>query len=331
MSPETQSHGPESLWRACLWGVLLLCTSPLLMTGGAIQALRSLRVARKTKGSSTATAPLFVRWLLHKVGARPDPTGALIFEHLPSTSSLGGWMIAAPLLWACRLTGHTPEVLRAPPPQPLDALTMLQGRTAFFDQVIENHRGTCAQLVILGAGFDSRAWTHGEGLKVFEVDAPATQHRKRRILKQLDLHAPDTIFVEVDFREASWLDTLCAHGFDRTLPTVVLWEGVTYYLPESAVHEVLESCAQLAPGSVVAFDYFSAHWVHPQHWRGRALRRLLVFLGEPWVYGMPIHPSVHAAAQDLLNLHGLSVQDHQTFGRAHPHRAPFGGLVLGSV
>jgi methyltransferase (TIGR00027 family) len=305
--------------------------SPLLMIGGALQAIRSLRVARKTKGSSTATAPLFVRWLLHKVGARPDPNGAQIFEHLPSTSSFGCWMVARPLLWASRMTGHTPRVLRFPSPQPLDALTMIQGRTAFFDQVVENHRGTCTQLVVLGAGFDSRAWTHGEGLKVFEVDAPATQHRKHSILKQLDLHAPDTLFVEVDFREASWLDTLCLHGFDRTLPTMVLWEGVTYYLPESAVHDVLRACAQLAQGSVVAFDYFSAHWVHPEHWRGRVLQRVLVFLGEPWVYGMPIHPSVHTAAQDLLNQHGLSLEEHQTFGPAHQDPAPFGGLVLGSV
>ena len=303
----------------------------MIAAGVLLQVLRSLIFARRTPDSATATAPLFVRWLLHHVGARPDPIGAEIFARLRSTSLIGCWMIRQPLVWAARVSGHPPRVFSFPPQAPLDLLTLIQGRTAFFDRVIEDHAERCNQLVILGAGFDTRAYTHGDHLRVFEVDAPATQNRKTSLLGQLNASLPQTAFVEVDFRQRSWLDALQDHGFDPNLPTIVLWEGVTYYLPETTIHEVLSACGTLPSGSVVAFDYFSHDLVHGKRLSGRLLTGLLVFLGEPWLFGLSTAFPASVQAENLLHTCGLSLREHQVFGREDADHLPFGGLVLGSV
>ena len=69
-------------------------------------------------------------------------------------------------------------------------------------------------------------------------------------------------FVETDFNQKSWLDTLIEAGFDRTITTFILWEGVTMYLSEEAVLETLKLVATLPEGSEIAFDYFSREFIN---------------------------------------------------------------------
>ncbi len=118
------------------------------------------------------------------------------------------------------------------------------------------------QLVILGAGFDSRAYRFErlkEGVKVFEVDHPATQQAKlkrlREILPQAQLPG-HVVYVPVDFNRDTLETCLPQCGYSAGLKTLFIWEGVTMYLDTASVDSTLSFVAgHSAPGSAIVFDY----------------------------------------------------------------------------
>jgi methyltransferase (TIGR00027 family) len=118
-------------------------------------------------------------------------------------------------------------------------------------------RGT-AQYVILGAGLDSfacRSELAGR-LRVFEVDHPATQQRKRALLAAAGLAEPPTLtWVPVDFETDELITSLTAAGLDPAAPAFVSWLGVTMYLTAEAIGATLTSLSRLAPGSELVTDY----------------------------------------------------------------------------
>ena len=118
-------------------------------------------------------------------------------------------------------------------------------------------RGT-AQYVILGAGLDSfacRSELAGR-LRVFEVDHPATQQRKRALLAAAGLAEPPTLtWVPVDFETDELIASLTAAGLDPSAPAFVSWLGVTMYLTAEAISATLASLSRLAPGSELVTDY----------------------------------------------------------------------------
>ena len=120
------------------------------------------------------------------------------------------------------------------------------------------------QYVILGAGLDSFALRRVDlvrQLRVFEVDAPATQAWKRRRLNELGLAQPPTLFfVPVDFERQTWVAEIARAGFDRLRPAVVSSIGVTQYLSVDAIQAMLGDVARLAPESV-----FVCSFVLPRH------------------------------------------------------------------
>jgi methyltransferase (TIGR00027 family) len=95
------------------------------------------------------------------------------------------------------------------------------------------------QYVILGAGLDSFAWRQRGGVRVFEIDQPATQAWKRARLEALGIPVPsELVWVPVDFEVES-----VAAGFDgvglRSGPTFVSWVGVVHYLSLEAIAATL--------------------------------------------------------------------------------------------
>jgi methyltransferase (TIGR00027 family) len=123
--------------------------------------------------------------------------------------------------------------------------------------VLAAARGT-AQYVILGAGLDSfacRSELAGR-LRVFEVDHPATQQRKRALLAAAGLAEPPTLtWVPVDFETDELIASLTAAGLDPSAPAFVSWLGVTMYLTAEAIGATLASLSRLAPGSELVTDY----------------------------------------------------------------------------
>jgi methyltransferase (TIGR00027 family) len=140
------------------------------------------------------------------------------------------------------------------------ALTFIVCRCRYFDDYLQEclKSGT-AQLVILGAGLDSRAYRDKllqGAVKIFEVDHPASQASKIGRVKKIFGKIPTNVtYVPIDFNDET-LDKLPAYGFDQSLKTLFVWEGVTYYLDAEAIDATLTWVrANATPGSTIIFDY----------------------------------------------------------------------------
>lgn len=146
------------------------------------------------------------------------------------------------------------------------------------------------QVVVLGAGFDTRAARFARaGARFFEVDHPATQSEKRDRLRRLDGYPLEAAtFVSCDFEREDFLDRLVATGFDRAAPAFVLWEGVTPYLHEPAIRSTLRRIASgCHPESELWFDHFTRKFVEASTLPEADLkaRELVEALGERFVFG----------------------------------------------
>jgi methyltransferase (TIGR00027 family) len=126
------------------------------------------------------------------------------------------------------------------------AFGYFNARTCYFDDVsLREATAGLDQLVLLGAGFDSRPIRFAEqlaGTRVFEVDMPQVlRTRAERLVGVAAL--PPTVAVPIDFQHDDLAAALAAKGYRASARTLFLWEGVTYYLPPSAVEGVLASIA----------------------------------------------------------------------------------------
>jgi methyltransferase (TIGR00027 family) len=146
---------------------------------------------------------------------------------------------------------------------PLGAVRALEGevlvRSRYVEDVFEERYASgVRQVIVLGAGFDSMAIKHrARGCTFFEVDHPATQAEKRRILARHPGLSDDIVFVPVDFASDELGEQLDKAGFDTSLPTFVSWLGVAMYLEEAVVIASLTMLAtRLALGSELVFDAY---------------------------------------------------------------------------
>jgi methyltransferase (TIGR00027 family) len=114
------------------------------------------------------------------------------------------------------------------------------------------------QIVVLGAGLDTFSLRNphaGEGVRVYEVDYPATQGWKRERLKEAGLAIPASLtFAPVDFERQRLADGLAAAGFRSDRPAFFQWLGVVPYLTREAISVTLDFIAAV-PESEVVFDY----------------------------------------------------------------------------
>ena len=114
------------------------------------------------------------------------------------------------------------------------------------------------QILVLGAGLDTFAYRlePREGLKVFELDHPATQRDKRARLAAAGIAEPAHLaFVAHDFEHGDMTEALAAGGLDVGRRTFVVWLGVTPYLAEEAVYATLGALSRFPGGAEVVFDY----------------------------------------------------------------------------
>ena len=116
------------------------------------------------------------------------------------------------------------------------------------------------QLIILGAGYDSRAYRMGrlkEKVTVFEVDLPAIQKLKKEKLKEIIDPLPgNVVYVPIDFNEETLSDKLLEYKYDKSKKSLFIWEGVTPYLTAEAVDDTLHYVARNSiPDSSIIFSY----------------------------------------------------------------------------
>ena len=151
------------------------------------------------------------------------------------------------------------------------------------------------QVVVLGAGFDSRAYRMPRlrDLTVFEVDHPDTQAAKQTVLtRRLGILPAHVRFVAVDFKHDDLRSAMARAGYREPVRSFILWEGVTNYLTESAVDSTLRWCSRAPTGSFLVFTYVHRDILtRPSVYAGsKNLFASLEKAGERFTFGMePSH------------------------------------------
>ena len=165
------------------------------------------------------------------------------------------------------------------------------------------------QVVLLGAGFDARAWRLRAlaSTRVFEVDRLATQTVKRdRVVAFLGRAPAHVRFVAVDFDRDRLDAALAAAGLDAAQPALFVWEGVTNYLTAAAVDATLRFIAGTAVGTRLVFTYVDQRVLDDDGAKAFAgaarLRALVRRSGEPWTFGLDPHALRAYLAQCRLAL-----------------------------
>eukprot|EP00536_Pseudo-nitzschia_multiseries_P013040 jgi/Psemu1/327067/estExt_fgenesh1_pg.C_5320002 len=194
-------------------------------------------------------------------------------------------------------------------------LELLTLRTKWIDEQIAIHathgandgigndgNSDCGQLVILGAGYDTRGFRMNdfpEGFKIIEVDQPSVQASKRRVLKEIAerdnlvasrLKDNTVTFVPIDFDHHGDSIGEALHSFlEGDQRTIVVLEGVTQYIPKSSTASTLKQLHNLLPkGSVLLVSYVpQVIFDDPGQISSPDLIRFLLkgaeWSGEPWI------------------------------------------------
>jgi methyltransferase (TIGR00027 family) len=184
--------------------------------------------------------------------------------------------------------------------------TSVVARTRLIDEAIGGVvDARTEQLVILGAGFDTRAYRLAplRRLAVFEVDHPDTQARKRAILERvIGALPPHVHFIGIDFTRESLDRVMPRTAFRPSAPSCILWEGVSNYLNEAAVDATLRWCAQAPVGTPVLFTYVHRDILtRPEAFVGSSrLFAALERAGERFTFGLdPAELPAYLAARGL--------------------------------
>ncbi len=196
----------------------------------------------------------------------------------------------------------------------------IRARVRYFDDFVERMCGEgLQQLVILGAGYDTRAYRLAglkENVRVFEMDHPDTQAFKTEKIREILGALPDhVVYVPVDFESESAGDRLYASGYSPDKKTLFLLEGLIMYLPPEAVDETFAFIRRSSgPGSAVLFDYYPCSVVDGTDTRPVAanIRAFTAHQGEPLKSGIP-DGGVEAflAARGFSNIRNVTGEDYR--------------------
>lgn len=322
----------DNLLASAAYYLINLQLAPVTVMGYVtVIATMALR-GRGSGVSLSAQGPLSARAAQHMLGVRHDEASHRLMKIMPGTSQLGMSMLSVPMMLGHRLTGFVPKTFRYPWEGDVTPQVFASARGTFFDDVIDRSLPRVTQLVILGAGFDTRAYRLPTGLTVraFEVDTPKTQAVKRELLSRAGVDASRVTFVAADFETDDCLAKLIAAGFDASEPALFLWEGVIIYLDRAAVEATLRRIAGTAKGSLVAFDFYSDTALHSGALFWRYARAATKAAGEPIKYGVDSRPPLRDRVAELLASCGLTLAEARTFGDETGKRA-WGGIAVGEV
>ncbi|HWK85018.1 MAG TPA: SAM-dependent methyltransferase [Caldimonas sp.] len=242
--------------------------------------------------SRTALGAAALRWLHQTIDGEPK----ILVDHV-SGLLLGDGVLRAT---AAHLGDpHSPEVLA------LRSHVVLRSRYC-EDRLASAVRQGVSQLIVLGAGLDTFAYRQPEwarGLRIYEVDQPASQAEKRRLLSDACIAIPDNVeFVAIDFERTSLAAGLKAAAVAFSRKTFFSCLGVTMYLSEDAVDALFEVVASFPVGSEIVFTYRQASRDGES-----ALGQRVSALGEPWTFH--IEPGALAHKLNVLGFASLEELD----------------------
>jgi methyltransferase (TIGR00027 family) len=182
--------------------------------------------------------------------------------------------------------GHNLERYRTLESRAMRAFLAVRSRYA-EDNLARAVARSVRQYVVLGAGLDTFGYRNPHrGLRVFEVDHPATQAWKRGRLRDQAIEVPRSLtYAPVDFETQTLAGGLQAAGFRPNRPAFFSWLGVVIYLSRDAVASTLRTIASGAKGSEVVFDFSPplSELGDAERRSHEALAARVARAGEPWI------------------------------------------------
>jgi len=186
-------------------------------------------------------------------------------------------------------------------------------RTRYLDERLDEQLANgCRQVVILGAGLDTRAVRkQSPGVAYFEIDDPSTVSFKQARLAERGIDAPIN-FIAGNYVAAGVLPLLESNGFRCDLPSFFVWEGNTMYLTKAAAIKVLRDLKERVRQFSISFDYVDEAVVA----RTTGERQTTAFverfaaMGAPWHYGIDVLEALAAET-------AMTVADAMTIAELH--------------
>jgi methyltransferase (TIGR00027 family) len=197
-------------------------------------------------------------------------------------------------------TRRAAERVAASFPQARDLVRI---RTKYLDDTLEQQlRSRFRQVVILGAGLDTRAVRkHSAGVTYFEIDEAATLKVKQACYEEQGFDV-NVKFIPGNYVTDGMIELLTRNGFDPNLPTYFIWEGNTMYLPLYSTKQILEEIRNHVTRFRVSFDYMAESVISRTTGDAGITRLVESFanMGAPWLSGIR---DVRSLAHELrLNL-----------------------------
>ena len=186
-------------------------------------------------------------------------------------------------------------------------------RTKYIDSIFKDAlKQGFDQIVIFGAGFDSRAqrFKHlNKKTKIFELDASITQQEKLKAFKNKNIMIPENLtYVPINFNQDSLADKLAGAGFEENRRSLFLLEGVTMYLSDDAVDRTFTFIRDVAgEGSWIVFDYIYAGVLRQEnkYYGERDIFKTVAKAGEAWSFALE-----EGEIETLLDKYGFTLKDH---------------------
>lgn len=164
-------------------------------------------------------------------------------------------------------------------------------RARFFDDyACESVKAGYRQIVIMGAGYDSRYWRIPEfhDAHIFELDLESTQIIKKSLTRRLVGSLPSNIkYISLDFSKHDMTKKLLANGFKKHEKTLFIWEGVSLFLNLEIVLDILGHIAQLGNDNRVIFDFVPLELIEgeTEYAGNHKLIELCASIKEPLTFG----------------------------------------------
>lgn len=145
----------------------------------------------------------------------------------------------------------------------------------FYSEVIKN-RKKCVrdltlmglndendlQVVILGAGWDTLFLdiiSKNKSIKIFEIDF--SMDEKRKVIEKMDRTIFNSLtLISSDLKDPKvLLESLKKYGWDPKNPTIVVLEGISYYLSEKVLNSILKIFQTRNGKNRIILEYLVSH------------------------------------------------------------------------
>lgn len=213
------------------------------------------RPPRRSAAAKTAFGPMVIAAVeQHFPDGQRLIDDELAIQFIPGSTRLMARVVGRSRVlrnWACNAIEHSK--------QSSGIWGGMIGRKRYADdKLTEALQDGVGQVVILGAGLDTRAYRLAapRGVPAFEVDLPANIAYKQQRLRRVFGQPPAQVaLIPADLETGDLTERLATRGFQVEQPAVFVWEAVTQYLTADGVRKTLAALAKAVTGSRLVFTY----------------------------------------------------------------------------